>query len=91
MPPKKQKTTLVTVEELIEAVTTRVTESMKEDLDSRFSRFERAFGMLAATGTRTQPDVVTPGLPSTAQTHSTLEEEDQPKCGTTRHFPVNCK
>lgn len=46
MPAKKAKTTLVTEDQLIEAVTSKVKESMKEELDTRFGQFERALERL---------------------------------------------
>lgn len=42
MPAKKQKTTLVTEDVLIEAVTERVTDQIRKDIDDRMARFEQA-------------------------------------------------
>lgn len=41
MPPKKQKTTLVTEDVLVEAVRVRVTDQIRQAIDARFDRVER--------------------------------------------------
>lgn len=47
MPAKKQKTTLVTEDELVQAVTGRVTEEIKQHIEDRFERFEQTLQRLA--------------------------------------------
>lgn len=47
MPNKKKQTTLVTEDELMEAVTTRVTENIRQEIDQRFTRFEQAMERMA--------------------------------------------
>lgn len=47
MPQKKNNTTLVTEDELMEAVTNRVTDNMKKESDLRFANFEKLFERLA--------------------------------------------
>lgn len=63
MPQKKAKTTLVTEDELIDAVTTKVKESMKEELDVHFGRFERALERTAGPEPSDQPGPAQPPQP----------------------------
>lgn len=77
MPPKKAKTTLVTEDELVDAVTTRVKESMKEDMESNFSRFERALERFAGPGFTAQASADPPSQQPPAKTPP-LSEPDVP-------------
>lgn len=72
MPNKKQRTTLVTQDELVETVTGLVTEGIKEDLEARFARFERALERLAGPDTNTPAAAtVTQPIPEAQNTEST--------------------
>lgn len=78
MPPKKAKTTLVTQDELVETVTGLVTESIKEDLDTRFAKFERALERLAGPD-NTAPAAASGNPPTTdtqAPTHAATDPND---------------
>lgn len=57
MPNKKQKTTLVTEDMLVEAVTARVTEDIQKDIDERFGKFERALEKIVTPHAPIQPTV----------------------------------
>lgn len=50
-----QKTTLVTEDMLVEAVTARVTDDIKRDMDERFGSFERALERITAPNPHGQP------------------------------------
>lgn len=84
MPNKRPKTTLVTEDELVEAVTTRVKDSMKEDLDLRFGRFERALERIAGPERPEQPTQTQPpqsGQQDINQHASNIDTSEQ------GHFP----
>lgn len=69
MPNKKNNTTLVTQDELMETVTARVTENIREEIDQRFTRFEQALHRITASNQ-------TESRPSSPLKRKRLEETD---------------
>lgn len=69
MPQKKNDTTLVTEDQLVDAVTVRVTEQLREDMNLRFGRLEQAIERIA------QPEQ-TEQQPSGATTRKRAAEKD---------------
>lgn len=81
MPAKKQKTTLVTEDMLVEAVTARVTEDLKRDMDERFGRFEQALERIAAPNPPEQPPVPVNTAPTAIKdpTNMTVDPQIMPQ------------
>lgn len=74
MPTKKAKTTLVTQDELVETVTGLVTEGIKDDLEARFTKFERALERLAGPDNNTPATATGPQPTTEAQTSETIPD-----------------
>lgn len=75
MPPKKAKTTIVTEDELVEAVTTRVRDDMRQDLEDRFGHFKRALERIVGPGIAHLPPPEPNQQHQPAQVPSTEEAE----------------
>lgn len=71
MPQKKKNTTLVTEDELMEAVSARVTDNFRRELDDRFAGFERMLQQFA-------PQNPAPADTAPSQTGKRPAEDDLP-------------
>lgn len=71
MPQRKKNAPLVMEEELMEAVSARVTDNIRLELEECFASFERVLGRVAPHGTQ-------PVEPETTETRKCPAEEDLP-------------
>lgn len=70
MPNRKNNTTLVTEDQLVEVVSARVTGQIKQDIDERFGRFEQMLAKLAPRDDQTE------GPPEHARKRPAEDDQD---------------